>query len=76
MANPGGAAAAIDAADRELDAMARDAERWRYYAGRVAAMMGITIDQMAREVDESIETARSDATSSGSSLNVEGKHHE
>lgn len=41
MANPGGAAAAIDAADRELDAMARDAERWRYYAGRVAAMMGI-----------------------------------
>ena len=62
MANTSEAGAAIDAADRELDAMARDAERWRYYAGRVAAMMGISIDQMAREVDEAIETARSEGS--------------
>ncbi|TCV62699.1 hypothetical protein EDB98_1127 [Pseudomonas fluorescens] len=56
--------------------MARDAARWRYYAGRVAAMMGLSIEEMAREIDEAIETARAEAASSGSSLKVEGKHHE
>jgi hypothetical protein len=33
----------------------RDARRWRYYAGRVATMMGLSIDQMAREIDEAME---------------------
>lgn len=66
MAIPGEASAAIDAADRELDAMARDAARWRYYAGRVAAMMGLSIEEMAREIDEAIETARAEEASSGS----------
>jgi hypothetical protein len=46
--------------EAEMDALYRDARRWRYYAGRVAEMMGVSIDEMAREIDEAIE-ARSAA---------------
>jgi bacteriorhodopsin len=52
------AAALFDAADKELAAMSQDAQRWRYYASRVAAMLGVSIEQMAREVDDAIERDR------------------
>ena len=38
--------------------MMQDALRWRYYAARVAAMLGVSIEQMAREVDDAIERDR------------------
>lgn len=33
----------------------KDAKRWRYYAGRVAQMMGITLEAMTKEVDGAME---------------------
>lgn len=58
MTEPSRAAALFDATDNELAAMSQDAQRWRYYAGRVAAMLGVSIEQMAREVDDAIERDR------------------
>lgn len=55
MTNTNGPAASIEVAESEMDALYRDARRWRYYAGRVATMMGLSIDQMAREIDEAME---------------------
>lgn len=54
MTVPSRASELFDAADKELAAMSRDALRWRYYAARVAAMLGVSIEQMAREVDDAI----------------------
>lgn len=52
-------AALIEAADLELDELRRDAARWKYYAGRIASMMGLTLEEMAREVDWAIEAEKS-----------------
>ncbi|EPQ6932489.1 hypothetical protein ACUVZD_000132 [Pseudomonas aeruginosa] len=48
-------AALIEAAENELDVLRRNAQRWCYYAGRVAAMLGVSVDQMAREIDDAME---------------------
>lgn len=62
------AIALFDAADRALCEMSKDAQRWRYYAGRVAAKLGVSIEQMAREVDLAMEadSASSQAQMPGS----------
>lgn len=44
--------------DSELEAQRRDATRWQFYASKVAAKLGITLEEMAREIDEAIETER------------------
>ncbi|HFH3083615.1 TPA: hypothetical protein ACGJRU_003020 [Pseudomonas aeruginosa] len=49
------AAALIEAAENELDVLRRNAQRWCYYASRVAAMLGVSVDQMAREIDDAME---------------------
>jgi len=58
LTEPSRASELFDAADKELAAMSQDALRWRYYAARVAAMLGVSIEQMAREVDDAIERDR------------------
>lgn len=55
MASVSDGAALIAAAENELDMLRRNAQRWCYYAGRVAAMLGVSIDQMAREIDDAMD---------------------
>lgn len=55
MASVSDGAALIAAAENELDMLRRNAQRWCYYAGRVAAMQGVSIDQMAREIDDAMD---------------------
>ncbi|EMG2118088.1 hypothetical protein ACV344_29765 [Pseudomonas aeruginosa] len=57
MAEDNRAAALFAEAELALDTMRRDAERWRYYAGRVAFKLGITIEEMAIEIDTAIATS-------------------
>lgn len=42
----------------ELEAQHRDANRWQYYASKVAAKLGITLEEMTLEIDEAIESER------------------
>lgn len=51
----------IKAADNDLEILSRNSARWIYYAGRVASRMGLTIEEMEREVDEAMETENSAA---------------
>lgn len=44
-------------AEHALDTMRQDAQRWRYYASRVALMLGTTVEQMAVEIDAAIATS-------------------
>lgn len=48
------AAALFDAADQQLDAMARNSARWQYYAGRVAEQLGLHPDDFDREIDQAM----------------------
>jgi hypothetical protein len=38
-----------------MEGMRRNAQRWKYYAGRVSAMMGVPFEQMEREIDVAME---------------------
>lgn len=44
-------------AEHTLDTMRQDAQRWRYFAARVALMLGTTVEEMAAEIDAAIATS-------------------
>lgn len=54
----------------ELDAQSRDATRWQFYANKVAAKLGITLEEMALEIDDAIESERAGASVSESKLGL------
>lgn len=54
----------------EQEAQRRDATRWQYYASKVAAKLGITLEEMTREIDWAIESERAGGAASESKLEL------
>ena len=54
----------------ELEAQRREATRWQFYASKVAAKLGITLEEMTREIDEAIESERAGASIGESKLEL------
>lgn len=44
----------FDDADKALDEMRRDVARWRFYSARVAALLGVSLEEFEREIDGAI----------------------
>ncbi len=44
----------VQVSARELEALRANSARWGFYAARVAAHAGVSVEQMEKEVDEAI----------------------